>query len=247
MGIKSIVNKFLWQIDPLHKESRERIKKLENIHQGQRCFIIGNGPSLNKMDLKPLKNEFPFGLNRIYLLFPKIGFSTTYYVAVNKLVIQQCAEDIEKLNIPKFINWYSRKWIKFTDDMIMIKDPYDFSLGFSKDPSDIIWEGATVTYAAMQLSYYLGFKQVILIGVDHNFVTKGEPHKEIVSTGPDQNHFDSAYFGKGFRWQLPDLVTSEKAYKLAKKNFIEDNREIFDATVDGHLDIFPKVNFHDLF
>jgi hypothetical protein len=247
MGIKSIVNKFLWQIDPLHKESRERIKKLENIHQGQRCFIIGNGPSLNKMDLKPLKNEFTFGLNRIYLLFPKIGFSTTYYVAVNKLVIQQCAEDIEKLNIPKFINWYSRKWIKFTDDMIMIKDPYDFSLGFSKDPSDIIWEGATVTYAAMQLAYYLGFKQVILIGVDHNFVTKGEPHKEIVSTGPDQNHFDSAYFGKGFRWQLPDLVTSEKAYKLAKKNFIEDNREIFDATVDGHLDIFPKVNFHDLF
>jgi len=247
MIIKNFFNSLQWHLDPLHKISRERIKKLENNHHGQRCFIIGNGPSLKKMDLKPLEKEITFGLNRIYLLFPKIGFSTTYYVAVNRLVIQQCAEDIEKLKIQKFINWDARKWIKFTDDMIMVKDPHFLPLNFSKDPSNIIWEGATVTYVTMQLAYYLGFKQVILIGVDHNFVTKGEPHKEIISTGPDQNHFDPAYFDKGFRWQLPDLVTSEKAYKLAKKHFIKDNREILDATVDGRLDIFPKVNFYDLF
>jgi hypothetical protein len=228
-------------------KSRERFQKLKNIYEGERCFIIGNGPSLNKTALHLLKNEFTFGLNRIYLLFPKIGFHTTYFVSVNDLVIQQCANDIENLPMPKFIGWHSRNWINFTDNLIFIRDPYDGTLGFSKDPAEKVWEGATVTYVAMQIAYYLGFEKVILIGVDHNFITKGEPHKVVVSQGPDENHFNPEYFGKGFRWQLPDLATSERAYNLAKEHYIEDNREILDATVEGNLTIFPKINLRDLF
>ena len=61
-----------------------------------RCFILGNGPSLKKTNLALLENEYTFGLNRIYLLFDQLGFSTTYYVAVNHLVIEQCANEIIK-------------------------------------------------------------------------------------------------------------------------------------------------------
>ena len=62
--------------------------------KGKRCFIIGNGSSLRQIDLTLLKNEFTFGMNRIYLMFPELGFSTTYFLTVNSLVIEQCAEDI---------------------------------------------------------------------------------------------------------------------------------------------------------
>ncbi len=41
---------------------------MHNIHHGQRCFIIGNGPSLQRTDLTKLKDEFTFGMNRIYLV-----------------------------------------------------------------------------------------------------------------------------------------------------------------------------------
>ena len=235
----------LWT-DPRLAESVERLRKYRNRHEGERCFILGNGPSLRKTDLSRLENEFTFGLNRVYLLFDQLGFATTYYVSVNKLVIEQCAREIvEQVPYPKFISWHARDLIDFTADMMFLH-----SRGgprFYTDISEGIWEGTTVTYVAMQIAYYLGFHKVILIGVDHSFATKGEPHKTVVSTGVDPNHFDPNYFGKGFRWQLPDLATSERAYRLAKNYFAKDGREILDATVGGKLQVFPKVDYHSLF
>jgi hypothetical protein len=99
----------------------------------------------------------------------------------------------------------------------------------------------------MQVAYYLGFQKVILVGVDHSFVTQGKPHTTVVSQGDDPNHFDPQYFGKGFRWQLPDLETSEMTYRIAKWQFENTGREIVDATVDGKLQVFPKVDYHLLF
>jgi hypothetical protein len=68
-----------------------------------------------------------------------------------------------------------------------------------------------------------------------------------VSKEADPDHFHLKYFADGTRWQLPDLRTSEYAYELANEAFKTDGREILDATVGGKLDIFPKVNFYDLF
>ena len=93
----------------------------------------------------------------------------------------------------------------------------------------------------------MGFKQAILIGVDHNFTTKGRPNTTVVSQGDDPDHFDVWYFGKGFRWQLPDLETSERAYGMALKHYRKANREVIDATVDGKLTVFPKVDYNSLF
>ena len=225
--------------------SNKLFAKYKNIHQGQRCVIIGNGPSLNKMDLSFLKNEITFGLNRIYLLFEKYNFQPTYYVAVNKLVLEQFAKDIIKIESPKFLNLAGRKYFSGYNDIMYLKNinrPY-----FSKDPTICIWEGYTVTYVAMQLAYYMGFNEVILIGIDHYFELDGKPNKAVVSNGKDPNHFHPDYFGKGTRWQFPDLKNSEIAYRLAKWSFEQDGRRIIDATLGGKLNIFPKENYQELF
>ena len=46
--------------------------------------IIGNGPSLNKIDLKLLKNEYIWTESNIFT-FEKIGFETTFLVSINRL------------------------------------------------------------------------------------------------------------------------------------------------------------------
>jgi hypothetical protein len=56
---------------PWRRESIRRLAALKDVHKGRRAFIIGNGPSLRQTDLSKLKNEFTFGMNRIYLLFPE--------------------------------------------------------------------------------------------------------------------------------------------------------------------------------
>lgn len=216
------------------------LSQYQDIHRGERCFIIGNGPSLNETDLKPLAKEMTFGLNRIYLLFEDIGFSTTYYLATNRLVLEQFGSDIERLSIPKFIRWECKHLMRQTPNLMYIRR---LPPSFSQDIRQGAWGGATVTYVALQLAYYMGFQQVILIGVDHSFATQGQPHSEVVSTNEDLNHFSPDYFGKGVRWHLPDLKTSEEAYRLAKQYYEADNRTILDATIGGKLEVFPKIPY----
>ena len=233
-------------LHPWRRESRKRLAALKDIHKGERAFIIGNGPSLRATDLKKLRNECTFGLNRIYLLFPELGFTTTYFLSMNDLVIQQCAAEILALPIPKFLTWRSHRFLTPTQDTQFLYTSYT-GPKFARDITGRLWEGATVTYVALQLAFHMGFEKVILIGVDHNFATKGDANKTITSQGDDPNHFSPNYFGKGFKWQLPDLETSERAYRMARAAYAADGREVLDATVGGKLTVFPKVDYDGLF
>ncbi len=225
--------------------SNDLLSRFKDKHLGQRCVIIGNGPSLNKMDLSFLKDEISFGMNRIYLLFDRWDFRPTYYVSVNPLVIEQSADEILKIETTKFLALNGLPYIADPDDIVFLR-----SIGrpsFSRDPRKGLWEGYTVTYVALQLAYFMGFSEVILIGVDHYFTTPGQPNQEVVSEGEDPNHFHPDYFGKGTRWHLPDLKNSEIAYNLAKQAFAENGRSIVDATVGGRLKMFPKIGYKQLF
>jgi hypothetical protein len=234
------------QFHPWRQDSIRKLRALKDTHTGERCFIIGNGPSLKNTDLSKLKNEFSIGMNRFYMAFAELGFSTSCLLTVNDLVIEQCAADLRSLSIPTFVSWRGRKWVQPSPNLHYLHTSYNLPR-FSGNAAGRLWEGATVTFVAMQLAYHLGFEQVILIGVDHNFATKGTPNTTVTSAGDDPNHFHPGYFGKGFRWQLPDLDTSEIGYTLAREAYKRDGREIIDATVGGKLTIFPKVEYESLF
>lgn len=202
-------------------------------------MIIGNGPSLRDIDLSLLRDEYTFGLNRIYLMFDELGFETTFHVAVNRYVVEQCIDDFRNIKSPLFTTALNRPLLDGATNtayLYSIVGPW-----FSSDATRGVCEGCTVTYVAMQLAYYMGFSEVVLVGVDHRFAVSGAPNQLVESTGPDASHFDPRYFAKGFKWQLPDLENSEAAYTLARKAFEADGRRIVDATVDGALTVFPKV------
>jgi hypothetical protein len=182
--------------------------------------------------MSKLKGEITFGMNRIYLMFPELGFRTTYLSVVNDLVIEQTAADLAALDMPKFLSWRSRKFFSPDLQPSFNIQPANLPLlhlrlpRFSPDVRGRIWEGATVTYVTMQLAFHMGISEVYLIGVDHNYDTKGKPNTTITSDGDDPNHFHAGYFGKGFRWQLPDLETSEIAYRMARQAYENAGRRI---------------------
>ena len=235
---------------PWRRDSIARLAQWKDKCKGQRAIIIGNGPSLNQTDLSRLRNEFTFGLNRIYLMFPRLGFQTSCLVSVNDLVIEQSLGEMMALSLPKFFSWRSRRFFpastSASDLPVFLYTTYE-SPAFATDARGRLWEGATVTNVALQLAYHMGFRQVILIGVDHNFASKGEANKTVVSEGDDPNHFSPGYFGKGFRWQLPDLDMSEIGYRMAREAYEKDGRQVLDATIGGKLTVFPKVDYNSLF
>jgi hypothetical protein len=90
---------------PEWMKNKQRLEAWRDRYKGQRCFIVGNGPSLQQTDLSKLDDEFTFGMNRIYLAFDQYDFKTSCLVSVNDLVLEQCHEDIRALGIPKFVTW----------------------------------------------------------------------------------------------------------------------------------------------
>src|SRR4026208_2300391 len=146
-------------LHPWRRESIRRLAPLKGLHKGKRAFVIANGPSLKQTDMSKLKNEFTFGMNRIYLMFPELGFSTTYLTVVNDLVIEQTADDLANLPVPKFLAWRSRRHFPGQLQGPPLPNfPSTSYTGphFSTDVRGRVWEGATVTYVTLQLAFHMG-------------------------------------------------------------------------------------------
>ncbi|MFZ4739776.1 MAG: 6-hydroxymethylpterin diphosphokinase MptE-like protein [Bacteroidales bacterium] len=246
--IINIPHTFAWYLPwGFSKKNKQKLSSFKNIHKGKRCFIIANGPSLNKIDFNLLKEEYTIGMNRIYLLEKLKNFLPTYLATVDeKCQIQQFYEEYNNLSIPVFINWTQRKLFNKKDNQFFLK--VKFSLGFPKDiVKDKVNNGASVTFTCIQLAYYMGFSEVYLIGKDHSYNTNLKSGKSVISDGMEDNHFIKGYYKKGMVWASPAYDIEEYAYKLAKNVFDKDHKIIKDATIDGKLNVFDKVEFDSLF
>jgi len=218
-----------------------RLKKFKDKHKGEDCFILGNGPSLNKMDLAPLANRHTFGQNKIYLIFEKVDLNLSYLVAVNQLVIEQSARQFEAMDCQVFLSYVAAKGV--VKDQENIQRLHTLNLwSFYEDIAQPICEGNTVTFVSLQLAFYMGFRRVFLIGVDHSFKQSGQSHEVQTYEGEDENHFHPDYF-KGQQWQLADVYGSEVSYHMANYFYKNDGRQILDATLGGKLEVFPKIEF----
>ncbi len=226
-------------------KNRARLEAMRNRHWGKRCFVLGNGPSLAGADLSMLRDEFVIASNRIYLHPACKQWSRWYYCAVNPNVIEQFASDIRDLPALRFLAWEHRRFLPGCRDTLWLRTRHEPR--FSFDLTDAMWQGATVTYVSLQLAFYLGFTDVVLLGVDHHYDRAGQANKLVVSEESDPDHFADDYFGAGVRWQLPDLSQSELAYRFARLAYEQEGRRIRDATEGGKLEVFPKVRLEELF
>ncbi len=120
---------------------------------------------------------------------------------------------------------------------------------FSTDASKVLYCGQSVTYINLQLAFFMGFTDVYLIGMDFDYVIP-ESHKRngdvLLSDTDDTNHFHKDYFGKGKTWKDPKLDRVAMNYRQAKLSYEAVGRRIYNATVGGHLEIFPRVDYETL-
>jgi len=230
------------------RSHKARLQALRGRHSEERCFILANGPSLARVDLDRLTGETVFGMNRVYLLFRRTNLRPKYYVCINDLVLQQFAGEIAAIEATKFLSWTERKRFPGNDPSIYyLPQTIPLHDSYSLDPSRGLSSGGTVTFIALQLAGFMGFRQVILLGLDHSFTAHGVPNTtEARPDQPDRDHFDPSYFPPGVRWQLPDLRRSEGAYRLARQAFEARGARILDATEGGKCTVFEKAALNSL-
>jgi hypothetical protein len=235
-------------------KNEKKLQSFKDKHKGERCFIIGNGPSLNKLDLTLLKEETTFGVNGIYLNEEKMGFLPTYYVIEDYLIAEDRASEINELRAPT-------KFVPTFLDCVLKKDPntinfnayvnyYDklFEPLFSEDCLRKIGVGGSVTFMCLQLAFYMGFDEVYMIGFDHNYAKLEKTDSSIIVTEEnDENHFTPNYYTKGEKWHDPNVDRMEKGFSAAKYHYSKNNRTIFNATYKGHLEVFERKDYTTIF
>jgi hypothetical protein len=121
---------------------------------------------------------------------------------------------------------------------------------FAADCTGQIFCGQSVTIINLQLAFHMGFKEVILIGMDFSYTIPDDAEQsgyQIRSQGPDPNHFHPDYFGKGKTWKQPKLDRVLASYALAKQVYESAGRRIVNATPGGELHLFDRVPYESLF
>lgn len=160
-------------------------------HAGERCFVMGNGPSLNTMDLNLLRNDSVFACNAAFLLFERVDWRPKYYTCVDSRVLRDRASDIGAMldKYPDMIAFFPEELVlhdgsgqRFnTRDIIPPKrNRYYFrelqndltnppDTMFSLDANDYIVQPYTVTITMLQLAHYMGYSPIYLIGCDTSY------------------------------------------------------------------------------
>ena len=233
---------------------KRKLMAFKDIHKEERCFIIGNGPSLNVEDLNKIAGEYSFAANRIFFIYPKTKWRPTYYVSQDDIVLLDC--------IPQFGNLIKETEALFIYNKYYFKCPsvirkspkllfFHQLLGrlyrdnmFSGDISKYIYGGSTVVFACMQIAAYMGFKEIYLLGIDHNYSTNSLKNNHI--TGEDVNKSYFAAMPKDIAITPPSLEGSDKNYFAAKRYSETHKIKIYNATRGGKLETFERVDFDDI-
>jgi Protein of unknown function DUF115 len=161
-------------------------------YRGHRCFVMGNGPSLNEMDLSKLDREMVFACNGAFLLFNRIDWRPAFYTCVDTRVLRDRAADIKAMldSHPEMIAFFpariqlhdgsgrefdtrtiippAKNRHYFNEVSSSLKNPPGSM--FSLDANDRVVQPYTVAITMLQLAAYMGFDPIYLIGCDTNYV-----------------------------------------------------------------------------
>lgn len=257
------IHRSLWKLKVIIQEFFRRIKykaQLKNTYllcqdkykNGERCFIVGNGPSLRIEDLERLSDngEITFAANRIYKLFPSTTWRPTYYGVCDTTLFKKSQNEIDAVDSFKFLplDIYDAYTVNKDNYHVFSRIPFTFfnlKPSFGSSFKGLFGEGGTITYHLIQIAVAMGFKEIYLIGMDFSFSFGiGADGKYFEDKSIKSNHFgaDNSKLDVA-----PNLYSNLRAYSVAKKYADNHGISIYNATRGGKLEVFPRINIDEIF
>lgn len=220
-----------------------QLEGMKGIHSGEKCFIVGTGPSLTFADLDSLQkcNAICFSMNMIFKGFHLTKWRPKYYIVEDADAIRDYWREIVNLKIPyKFVADNNQYNIDEKSNIyqyhVHVEEYLPDLPKFSEDISRKVYSGYTVTYVCLQFAMYMGFTEIYLIGIDFNYIN------DVSAT---ENHFISNYHkesdGKSGFYYEECLASYESAKKYADSKGIK----IYNVTRGGKLEVFPRKTLEE--
>ncbi len=229
------------------------MKKLHNTHLGESCFVIGNGPSLTVEDLEILQNNHidSFAVNRIFKIFPKTSWRPTYYVSTDHVMIRDLLDEVNVLPVKdKFIPLQNKYYLGikvkgahyfFRNDLRENDQPDGFGLDCTKQVN----MRGTVTIACIQLAIHMGYRNIYLLGIDHNFDKIITENGEIVIDPSVKNYFIEGYDDDVAAEVSHNLGNTTIAYMDLRKFCDKYGINVKNASRQTKLRAFELIKFEE--
>lgn len=253
----------------------DRNKKLRNLCQGKRCFVIGNGPSINRQDLSLLKNEVKIVCNSFFnheilkewqptiycaadpspssLTSDWIGFHQNIFNKINPLFyvfhhsVMQELLDNNEIQIPfasidKILAYAA--YCDYSPDNSML---YEISERTKIDFTRPLPGVRNTPMLSIMIAIYMGCSPIILIGCDHdNFSKFFRQEYEIVHFYPESTR-DMMPSHLKYVQVAREILRTYGCYAKLKNIALKRGVSILDATDNGCLDTFDKIDYTSLF
>lgn len=225
----------------------------------KRCFVLGNGPSLNKHDLTKLKDEITFGCNRIYLKEAEMGFAVTYYFCVDSIMPLVIKKDIIRYiqaNELREAYIYQSFHDFFNSPKIIFSDSY-YSVGMNmitsslrKGYNPIYLLGFDLDYKYPQESDRIPLSSIDEFPVDDDIKNN---LKQIEHTINMKDIFiskvqsDDSHFSDDYLKNIPGHYITTNNIIAQYKKLVSGVSNIINAGIGGKCDFFPRVDYNSLF
>lgn len=242
----------------LERANHVALEFLHNRHAGQRAVIVGNGPSLQIGDLARLRDVVSFASNKIYLAFSETSWRPDYYSVEDTLVMSNNLPAIEALTgMTKLFPAHMRDSGYVAPDAIfapvLAPKSYEDPLSdpefpqFSGDLRRGIAWGSTIIYSQIQMAVHMGFREIVLIGLDHAYELPRRRQGKLMVHDGEVNHFHPAYREEGELWHPPNLHVLDVSYRKARAACDAAGVTIVNASRTTTLDVFERAAFDTLF
>ena len=263
-----------------NKKTTKRIlkvnKKFYNIHNGKRCFIIGNGPSAKAIDFKLLKDEYTFTVNQFARFTNYQDLNPDYHVFSDERLFKldtNKEEDLETLNYmskiaeirPKvefFTKMCSKDFfekipafknanINYYIDGLTFHDGYELDSNITKQ---IPWFPTCIDYCIF-IAMYMGFSEIYLLGCEcTGFLRASIFDKHTTSniaygydvTDSEKKRIEKQFKQYGIADELEIGAKVLKYYDYMAKMAKRDGIKIANCTDGGILESFERKSLDDV-
>jgi hypothetical protein len=162
------------------------VERLRNRYEGERVFVLGNGPSLERTPLDRLEDEYTFAVNSIANIFDRTDWRPSFYTVIHPPpdVSRRNVRRVVDLDVPCFLPRGTHRYASGSnvhrldfehirernrtgvDDLTIDWDVIDIDDVWSRDISELVCHYTTVLYPTFQIARYLGFSEMYLLGCD---------------------------------------------------------------------------------
>ncbi len=254
----------------------EKNIKYKNCHKGERCFIIGNGPSLKEQDLSLLGDEYVFTCNQIMRnpVFPQLRTNYHFWADPSFFGLSpDKPEDMELLNVMLSVNTEHNKPVNF-----FAQEGYDFAKRFNlRDKLDIEFYAHrleltdsysngisfdkfvpnlhTVVHYAVAMAIYMGFSEIYLLGCDCTNVITAANTRLMAGDGAEYAYKISENEKKRMM-NRNNLVSMEdelksfyevfKGYRVLRDICNNEGIKLYNCTAGGLLDCIERKKYEEV-